>query len=90
MQTNRKVLAASTRLLCATLLAVISTSCATTNAVSSSKPYPLKVCIVSGNALDSMGDTITEEYNGRQVKFCCEPCVKKFHANPDKYLRKIQ
>lgn len=90
MKTNRKVLATATRLLCASLLTIFSTSCATSNAVSSSKPYPLKVCIVSGNTLDSMGDTITEEYHGQQVKFCCKPCVKKFHANPDKYLRKIQ
>ncbi len=89
MKTNQTILSTTAKLLAATLLAVICTSCATPSAVSSIKPYPLKVCIVTGNALDSMGDTITENYNGQQVKFCCKPCVKKFHANPEKYLQKI-
>lgn len=53
-------------------------------------PYPLKTCIVSGNALDSMGDTVTEVYEGREIKFCCKPCVKKFHANPAKYMAKLK
>ncbi len=78
------------------LLALLFAGCSTPKTVASSgpptagKPYPLKVCLVSRNALDSMGDTITETYNGREVKFCCEPCVKKFHAHPEKYLPKIQ
>lgn len=90
MKTNQNILSNTARLLASTLLAVLTTSCATPGAVSTLKPYPLKVCIVSGNDLDSMGDTITEAYKGQQVKFCCKPCVKKFHANPDKYLKKIQ
>lgn len=71
-------------------LLVLATGCTTPKSVASSaKSYPFKVCLVSGNKLDSMGDTITETYNGREVKFCCEPCVKKFHAHPEKYLPKL-
>ena len=72
------------------ILLVLATACsAPKSAAASSKPYPLKVCIVSGNKLDSMGDTISETYQGQSVKFCCEPCVKKFHAHPEKYLPKL-
>ena len=53
------------------------------------KPYPFKTCLVSGNTLGSMGDPIIETYEGREVRFCCEPCVKKFHKNPGKYLTKL-
>lgn len=71
-------------------LLILATGCTTSSSVASSaQSYPLKVCLVSGNKLDSMGDTITETYNGREVKFCCEPCVKKFHAHPEKYLPKL-
>ena len=90
MKAQLKRVPNSKKLICAALLALISVSCPNSNAASNAKSYPLKVCIVSGNALDSMGDTITEAYNGRQVKFCCKPCIKKFHANPEKYLSKIQ
>jgi YHS domain-containing protein len=71
-------------------LLVLATGCASpTSTAATSKPYPFKVCLVSGNKLDSMGDTISETYNGHDVKFCCEPCVKKFHAHPEKYLPKL-
>ena len=53
------------------------------------KRYPLKTCIVTDNDLDSMGGEKRLVHEGREVKFCCSPCVKKFKANPAKYLRKI-
>ena len=53
------------------------------------KPYPLKTCLVSGNELGSMGKPITKVYNGQEIKFCCKPCIKKFEANPSKYLSKL-
>jgi|UniRef100_UPI003782E4AA hypothetical protein len=53
------------------------------------KPYPLKNCLVSGNELGSMGKPITKVYNDQQIKFCCKPCIKKFDANPAKYLAKL-
>jgi nitrous oxide reductase accessory protein NosL len=59
-------------------------------AAEKAKPYPLKTCLVSGNDLDSMGGPITKVYdNGQEIKFCCKPCIKKFEANPGKYLGKL-
>lgn len=75
------------------LLALLATlpSCSSTPATSSNlKPYPMKTCIVTDNALGSMGDIITTTHGDQEIKFCCKPCVKKFAANPDKYLRKIR
>jgi len=37
-----------------------------------------------------MGDLRVEVYNGQEVRFCCGPCVRKFHANPEKYLAKLR
>lgn len=55
----------------------------------SSKPYPLKVCIVTDNDLDSMGDESSLIHEGQTVKFCCPPCEKKFLKNPARYLAKL-
>jgi hypothetical protein len=66
------------------------TSCATSgNATGSVKPYPFKTCIVTDNELGSMGDPITQVYQGQQVKFCCKACIAKFHKDPAKYLAKL-
>ena len=54
------------------------------------KPYPKETCLVSGNDLGSMGKPITKVYNGQEIKFCCKPCIKKFEANPEKYLKKLK
>jgi hypothetical protein len=75
----------------AALFPVLLSGCATpATATTKVRPYSKKVCLVSNNTLDSMGDTITEVYNGQEVKFCCEPCVKKVHAQPEKNLPKLQ
>lgn len=79
----------ATAIACSALL----TSCATSGSSSQSasvKPYPKNTCIVTDNKLGSMGPPITEVYNGQEIKFCCKPCIAKFHANPNKYLSKIQ
>jgi hypothetical protein len=52
--------------------------------------YPLKTCLVSGNELGSMGKPITKVYNDQEIKLCCKPCIKKFDANPAKYLGKLK
>jgi YHS domain-containing protein len=52
-------------------------------------PYPLTTCIVSGEKLGEMGNPVTIEYQGRQIGFCCESCVKKFRKDPSKYLSKL-
>jgi YHS domain-containing protein len=54
------------------------------------KPYPLQECIVSGNKLGSMGKVVTTVHEGQEIKFCCKPCIKKFKANPQKYLSKLK
>ena len=54
------------------------------------KPYPLKTCLVTDNALDSMGGEVRLVNNGQEIKFCCKPCIAKFKKNPDKYLAKIK
>lgn len=52
--------------------------------------YPLKTCVVSGNELGSMGKPITKVYENQEIKLCCKPCIKKFDANPAKYLSKLK
>lgn len=66
------------------LLALAST------ALAADKPYPLDTCIVSGNKLGTMGKVVVRSHEGQEIKFCCKPCVKKFEANPAKYLSKLK
>lgn len=54
-----------------------------------SEPYPLDTCPVSGGKLGSMGDPVVKEYDGREVRFCCAGCIKKFEADKDGYWKKI-
>ena len=82
------------------ITAALFTACASTETTTAAptaaapaqgvKPYPLKTCIVSGNALGSMGDEQRIVHNGQEIKFCCKPCIAKFKKNPDKYLGKIK
>lgn len=67
----------------------ISLSSCASSGGSGVKPYLKNTCIVSGNTLGSMGPVITEVHNGQEVKFCCKPCIKKFAADPAKYLGKL-
>jgi hypothetical protein len=73
------------------LASLFLAACATSNSTNTGgvKPYPLKTCIVTGNDLGSMGDEQRLVYQGREIKFCCEPCVGKFQKNPAKYLAKL-
>ena len=53
-------------------------------------PYPLKTCIVSGEEFGGdMGDPVVIQKDGREIKFCCSSCVKKFNKDPEKYLKKL-
>ncbi len=36
-----------------------------------------------------MGEETSMIYEGQTLKFCCEPCEKKFLKNPAKYLPKL-
>jgi len=56
--------------------------------------YPLKTCVVSGDKLDEMGDTVRYTYKqagkpDRVVFFCCKDCVKDFEKDPAKYVAKL-
>lgn len=51
--------------------------------------YSLDKCIVSGQKLGSMGDPVIYDYKGREIRFCCKGCVKKFEAEPTAWLKKI-
>jgi YHS domain-containing protein len=44
-------------------------------------------CPVSGDDADK---TITKEYKGRTIAFCCEDCVKDFDKDPKKYMAKLE
>ncbi|CAN5787682.1 hypothetical protein BH11VER1_BH11VER1_37780 [soil metagenome] len=79
-----------TFLLTAAMLGFTACSTPTQSVAADVKPYPLKVCVVSGNELGSMGKVVTKVYDGQEMKFCCKPCVKKFDANPAKYLAKLR
>jgi len=52
--------------------------------------YPLTTCVVSGEKLNEMGKPVVINYKGTEVRFCCNDCVKKFNANPAKYLAKLK
>ncbi|HZZ41595.1 MAG TPA: hypothetical protein VFE58_01535 [Tepidisphaeraceae bacterium] len=53
-------------------------------------PYPLKTCIVSGEEFGGdMGDPVILTYEGREMKFCCSSCVKKFKKDPAKYIKAL-
>jgi len=56
----------------------------------SAKPYPLEVCLVSGEELGSMGEPITLIHDGQEIKFCCDSCPPKFEKDPAKYLSKLE
>ena len=78
-------------------IALVSTSCtkseesteAKSASESSTKPYPLDTCLVSGEKIGSMGDPIIINHEGREIKFCCDSCVPKFKKDPAKYLAKL-
>ncbi len=52
-------------------------------------PYPLNVCAVSGEELGSMGDPITFNHQGRDIKFCCIGCQPRFEGAPAKFLADV-
>ena len=52
--------------------------------------YPLKVCVVSGEELGSMGEPYKLTHEGTTVLLCCEPCEEEFNEDPAKYLAKLK
>lgn len=64
-------------------------ACSSTPATQEVRPYPLDTCVVMGSKLGSMGDPVVRVYNGQEIKFCCDPCVEEFEADPEYYLEKL-
>lgn len=54
-----------------------------------SDPYTLTTCPVTGKELGSMGDPVVKEIDGREVRFCCAPCIGKLEADKETYFKKI-
>lgn len=55
----------------------------------SGDPYPLGTCPVMGEELGGMGEPVSHVHAGREIRFCCPPCIKSFEKDPEKYLREI-
>jgi hypothetical protein len=64
-----------------------STHSHTSAATAAAKPYPLKTCMVTDEALDK--DAFTFVHKGQEIKLCCEGCREDFDKNPSKYLKKL-
>jgi len=62
---------------------------ATSKAEVMGDPYLLDVCIVSGEKLGSMGKPVVKEIDGREVRFCCNSCVKEFEKDKAKFTKKL-
>ncbi len=46
-----------------------------------------KTCIVSGDTFGGdKGPPVSVTYKGRTIMLCCKSCIRKFNANPEKYL----
>lgn len=53
------------------------------------KAYPLQACIVSDEKLGGdMGDPVVFIHEGREMKLCCESCMKDFKKDQAKFLKK--
>lgn len=57
--------------------------------VEPSKDYPLKTCVVSGEALGSMGAPQAYKVGDVEVQLCCAMCLPKFNADPAKYAAMV-
>ena len=51
--------------------------------------YPLDFCPVSGLKLAEADKPAVVTHEGREIRFCCEGCPKKFEQDPAAYLKKI-
>lgn len=51
------------------------------------QPYVLTMCLVSDEKLDPGDPSLI--YKGREIRVCCEGCLKDFKKNPEKYLKLI-
>ena len=56
------------------------------------KPYPLDTCVVSDEKLgaDPSMKPHVFTYEGREIKLCCQSCLKDFKKDSAKYVAKIE
>lgn len=49
--------------------------------------YPLNTCAVSGKVLpENVDEQIIYNHEGREIRFCCKGCIKKFQEDSAGYL----
>ena len=77
-----------------TLLALVCLAALASNGGAAEKEpkgdaYPLTTCPVTGGKLGSMGAPASYDHEGRDIKFCCAGCEKKFKKGADEYIKKI-
>ena len=57
--------------------------------VTPGKDYPLKVCLVSGKKLGSMGKPYVFRIKGREVRLCCSGCEAPLRESLATHLEKL-
>jgi hypothetical protein len=53
------------------------------------KAYPLQLCVVSDENLDSMGEPFVFIHDGQEIKLCCKDCKKDFDKSAAKFTAKL-
>ena len=81
-------------LLVSTLLAGPAAFAADAAPAKAKADYPVTTCIVSGDKLGAMGESVEYIYKekgqaDRTVLFCCKDCIADFEKEPAKYLKKL-
>ncbi len=59
------------------------------NVAMNASAYPLDYCLVTGEKLGEMGKPVVKMYDGREVKFCCNACVKTFEKDQAQWMKKL-
>lgn len=72
------------------LLTIVSLTIVACDSKISDTAYPLSTCVVSGEKLGEMGNPVILHYEGTEVRLCCDSCIKKFEADPAKYVAKLK
>jgi YHS domain-containing protein len=52
--------------------------------------YPLQTCVVSGDTLGTMGNTVDRVCDNHLVRLCCAGCAVEFNKDPEKYMAKVE
>jgi hypothetical protein len=54
------------------------------------KPYPMTVCVVSGEKLDAMGEAFAFVEGDQEIQLCCKSCQKDFTKDKKANLKKVE